>query len=602
MPKLLTIAAVLLFSIHGFCQRIERDTKIVEVENSLMPYVPVKDFPGWNIRDRMKAYRVPGLSIAVIENYKISWAKGYGLADTIKKIPVDVTTMFSAGSISKLVTAAGAMILVEQGKLSLDTPINQFLTSWKINENEYTVKTPVTLRMLLSHTAGTSQSAYFGFTPDKVTFPTVVEILNGTPASESRPVVVNSEPVKEFRYSGGGSLIAQLAMMDATRVDFAPLMQQLIFGKLGMAHSTFEQPLPGKFVGKAAWAYSAASWFKGMPYVYPQQAAAGLYTTPTDLAKFFISLQQAYRGKSGLLSERMTKLMMTSQAKVSEGTYKETIGIGPFLIERADNTEGKGRYFEFTGVNAGFLAYGIGSVEGGNGVVIMLNSGDDVNGIGKEIRRAVAKTYGWYKFLPEEIIPTVLPQAQLEEYEGRYRKSIDEVIYIRREKNYLVEKINDGQDIYCFPVAKDTIAFTDYNVKGAFLKDSNGLVNALKIDWNEKPMMKMQPEEFSPTECLARKDYKGAKKGFRSMNMNEYAITYRIYDLLHQSNFDIEAARTLLEVATEQHPNAAIVYCRWGDFYEMQHNREEAIRSYRHAFELDPNDVEIREKLERLKQ
>lgn len=565
-----------------------------------MPFVPVKDFPGWNIADRMKHYKVPGVSIAVIKDFKIDWAKGYGLADTAKNAPVTTETMFSAGSISKFVAAVAALNLVQNKKLDLDAPINNYLTSWKIAENDFTRRTPVTLRMLLSHTAGTSQASYFGFTPDKKPFPSVTEILNGVEISESRPVVVNSEPKKEFRYSGGGTLIAQLAMMDVSRQSFADLTQETVFSPLAMNNSTFAQPLPDKYQAQAAWAYSSASWFRGMPYVYPQQAAAGLYSTPTDLAKFLIDVQKSYRGDGKILNQAIAKEMLTVQASVSDGSYKEQIGVGPFLLQRTDNTEERGIYFEFTGVNAGFLAYGIANLSEGNGVVIMLNSGDDVNGLGKEIRRSIAKTYGWYKFLPEEITPLNLKTSELDQFVGRYRKGVDEVIYLRREKNYLVENINQGNDIYCFPTAADTIVFTDYNIKGEFGRDEKGNVVSLKSEWQDKPMPRMKPNEFTPSELLRAKRYAAAKTGFREMKMNEYQITYLAYELLNQKPTDAEAVKTVLELALEQHPKSSIVYSRWGDFYIYLNDLANALKNYRKASEIDPNDKQVKEKITEL--
>jgi CubicO group peptidase (beta-lactamase class C family) len=580
-------------------QTTEVSNKIKQVEDNLIPFVPVKGFNGWNIIDRMKHYNVPGVSIAVIKDYKIAWAKGYGLADTTMKIPVTTTTMFSAGSISKLVSAVTALKLVQSNQLQLDRPINDYLTSWKITENVFTKKTPITLRMLLSHTAGTTQSAYFGFTPDKKPLPTIVDILSGSEISESRPVVVNSEPKKEFRYSGGGSIIAQMAMMDVSKQSFANLTQQTIFDKLGMKNSTFEQPLPQKYSSKAAWAYSYASWFKGMPYVYPQQAAAGLYTTPTDLATFFIDVQKSYVGKGTILNQDLTKQMFTSQANVADGSYKEQIGVGPFLIQRTDNKDSKGVYFEFTGVNAGFLAYGIASIEGGNGVIIMLNSGDDVNGLGKEIRRAVAKTYNWYNFLPTEINPMKLAEPILKSYVGRFRRAVDEVVTITKEKDYLVEKINDGNNIYCFPIAKDTIVFTDYNIKGYFAKNEKGEIISLRTEYQtpEQAWVKMKDDEFTPSEYLKAKKFNAAKEGFKQMNMNEYQITYLAYDLLNKKPVDLEGVKTILELAQEQHPNSSIVYSRWGDYYQKISDKINAIKNYQKALVLDPNDKQTKETL-----
>lgn len=596
-------AVILLFltllAAPAFAQNKQVANRIQQVENNLIPFVPVKGFKGWNLLDRMKYYKVPGVSIAVIKDYKIDWAKGYGLADTIQKIPVTTKTMFSAGSISKFVMAAAALKMVENGQLELNSPINNYLTSWKIAENDFTQKTPITLRMLLSHSAGASQSSYFGFTPG-TPLPSIVEVLSGAKISETRPVVINSEPDKEFRYSGGGSMIAQLALMDVAKKSFSDLTQEVLFDRLGMKHTTFEQPLPAKFSKQSAWAYSSASWFKGMPYVYPQQAAAGLYATPTDLAKFFIDIQKSYLGKGKILSRSMAEKMLTAQQKVSDGAYKEQIGIGPFLIQRTDNKDPNGVYFEFTGVNAGFLAYGIASVNGGNGVVIMLNSGDDVNGLGKEIRRAVAKVYNWTNFLPETIEPITLSDAELEEYTGRYRMGIDEVLYLKKEQNYLVENINEGNDIYCFPISKDSIVFTDYNIKGSFQRNEQGDVVSLQNVWQEKPMPKMKADEFSPSEYLNMGKYEEAKAAFKSMNMNEYQITYLAYNLMNKKPLNLDAVKTILDLAITQHPNSSIVHSRWGDYYLKINEKPNAIKYYQKAVELDPSDQQTKDVLDGL--
>ncbi len=595
----ISLILLTLFVGQVFAQNKSLFDRIIEVENNLIPFVPVKGFNGWNILERMKYYKVPGASIAVIKDYKIDWAKGYGLADTTQKSPVTTETMFSAGSISKFLMAVTALKMVENGQIELEKPINSYLTSWKIPDNDFTKKTPVTLKMLLSHSAGTSQSSYFGFTPTQP-LPTIVEILSGAKISETRPVVVNSEPNKEFRYSGGGSIIAQLTLMDVSKQSFSTLTQQLLFDKLGMKNSTFEQPIPAKFTKQSSWAYSTASWFKGMPYVYPQQAAAGLYTTPTDLAKFFIDVQKSYIGKGKILSQATTKKMLTAQQNVSDGSYKEQIGIGPFLIQRTDNTDPNGVYFEFTGVNAGFLAYGIAGITNGNGVVVMLNSGDDVNGLGKEIRRAVAKAYNWNNFLPTELEPIKLTDTELNKFVGRYRMATDEVLYLRKEKNYLVENINEGNDIYCFPVTKDTIVFTDYNIKAGFKMNDKGEVTSLQNIYQEKPMPKMKDDEFSPSEYLKMKKYDEAKKAFALMKMNEYRITYLAYDLMNKKPLIRDAVKSILEVAIEQHPNSSIVYSRWGDYYLKINDKPNAIKSYQKAVELDPTDQQTKDTLNNL--
>ncbi|MDI9859374.1 serine hydrolase [Flectobacillus roseus] len=595
MAKIILLFLMLIVG-QSFAQSKQVQDRITQVENNLIPYVPVKGFKGWNLIDRMKYYKVPGLSIAVIKDYKIDWVKGYGMADTLKNMPVTPETMFSAGSISKLLMAVTALKMVDSQQIDLDKPINTYLTSWKIADNDFTQKKPITLRMLLSHSAGTSQTSYFGFTPAEP-LPSITQILSGAKISQTRAVVVNSEPANEFRYSGGGSMIAQLALMDISKKSFSDLTQEILFDKLGMKNSTFEQPVPKKFSNQCSWAYSSASWFKGMPYVYPQQAAAGLYSTPTDLAKLFIDIQKSYLGKGTVLSQAIAKEMLTPQVNVSDGGYKEQMGIGPFLIQRTDNNDPKGVFFEFTGVNAGFLAYGMASVEGGNGVIIMLNSGDNQNGIGKEIRRSVAKVYNWTNFLPTEIQPVNLPDIELDKLVGRYRMSTDEVLYLRKEKNYLVENINNSFDIYCFPVSKDSIIFSDFNIKGFFVRNEKDEVIGLQNIYQKKPMPKMKDDEFSPSEYLSMQKYDEAKKAFAAMNMNEGQITYLAYDLMNKKPLHLKAIKTILDVALEQHPNSSMVHSRWGDYYLKINNKASAIKSYQRALELDPNDQQLKENL-----
>ena len=589
--KLKTLNLLLLCSVVLFGQATSVKNRIKSVENGLIPYVPVQGFPAWNIYERMQHYKVPGVSIAVVNNFKLEWAKGYGLADTLKKTPVTPQTMFSAGSISKLVMAAAAFQLVQEQKISLDEPVNQYLKSWKIPENDYTRQTPITLRMLLSHTAGTSQTSYFGFTPDKKNLPTILDILSGQPNAESRGVVVNSEPKKEFRYSGGGSMIAQLALMDVSGEGFEALCDRALFQALGMSQSTFAQPLPSKFQAQAAWGYSYAPWYEGMPYVYPQQAAAGLYATPSDLANFLIEIQQALRGQGKVLSQASAQTMVMPVAKVSEGGFREEIGVGPFLLQRIDNQDAQGRYFEFTGVNAGFVAYLIGNITEGYGAVIMLNTGDDFNGLGKEIRRAIAQTYGWHNFLPSAIQPKKWTKAELGRVVGRYRLGPDEVMSFRREGDHLIQVINEGLPIPCFPIAKDSIVLTDFNIKAHFRFDAQGRAISFQSAYQPNAIPRMAADEFTPTELINAQRLPEAKALFRTQQLNVYQITYKIYELLNRKPVgNFAAAKMLLELAEEQHPQSAIVFVRWGDYYLKMQDRAAAIRAYERANQLDPSD------------
>jgi tetratricopeptide (TPR) repeat protein len=202
--------------------------------------------------------------------------------------------------------------------------------------------------------------------------------------------------------------------------------------------------------------------------------------------------------------------------------------------------------------------------------------------------------------LPDEVKPIQLGDEALNRLIGRYRMGVDEVLYLRKEKDYLVENINEGKDIYCFPVSKDTIVFTDYNIKAGFSFNEKGESIALQNIYQEKPMPKMRDDEFSPSEYLKRKNYVEAKKAFAAMKMNEYQITYLAYDLMNKKPLDLEAVKTILDIALDQHPNSSIVYSRWGDYYLKLNDKLNAIMNYEKAIEIDPSDENSKEILKRL--
>ncbi len=180
-----------------------------------------------NLAQAMQVYNVPGLSVAVIDNYQIAWAKGYGVIETGSSTPVGTGTLFQAGSISKPVAATAALALVEKGKLSLDEDVNQKLKTWKVPENEFTKEQKVTLRRLMSHTAGLTVHGFPGYDVD-APLPTVVQILNGEKPANTDPIRVDFVPGTKFRYSGGGVTIEQLFMIDVTGKPFPQLLRDTV--------------------------------------------------------------------------------------------------------------------------------------------------------------------------------------------------------------------------------------------------------------------------------------------------------------------------------------------------------------------------------------
>ena len=566
----------------------------------------------------MRVHGVPGVSIAVIRDYRVVWAKGYGIADSATKRRVTTATVFSAGSISKFATAIVALRLASERKVSLDAPVNDVLTHWKLPESDRTASRPVTLALLLSHRGGTSQSSYFGFAPragtDHTPYPSVVDVLRGAPGTESRPVVVNQPVGEGFAYSGGGYMVAQLTLTDAVGrapASYAALAANTVFTPLGMRWTTFEQPLPQAFATRAAWAYSSAPWFLGMPYVYPQQAAAGLYSTPTDLAELVIEVQQAYRGRGRLLDSSDVRRMLTPQAEVSRGVYLEQIGLGAFLLQRAHRSGDSTRYFEHTGVNAGFLAYAMGSVKDGNGVVIMMNNDGGAAELGREIRRAVVKVYRWPGFLLDPLKPVRAGSHRFADAEGRYQRGPDEVLQLRRGRGafagvfeeVIADGLNVGIPILTVPIGRDSLGFTDFPGVAVLQRDGSGRVTGLRIPYGDRPIPKLTSERLLPGELLRAGRWGAAETAYSALRLDESRITYAAYALLRRRplrEVDLQSACVLLSVADAQHPSSSIVPVRWAEYHLARHDTAAAVASYRTALARDSADAGTREALRRL--
>ena len=338
-----------------------------------------------SVAQLMELYKVPALSIAVIEDYKIAWAKAYGTIGTGSNAPVTTKTLFQAGSISKPVAATGALYLVEHGKLSLDEDVNAKLKTWKVPENEFTKEQKVTLRRLMSHTGGLTVHGFPGYDVDE-RVPTLVQVFNGEKPANTPPIRVDVVPGTLERYSGGGVTIEQQLMMDVTGKAFPEFMRETVLDKIGMTDSSYEQPLPAARAAMTAiGTYSDGKPVHGKWHVYPEMAAAGLWTTPTDLAMFAIEIANSRHGKSNrVLSQKMTEEMLTP---VMDGA-----GLG-FFVEK----EHPGQ-FGHNGADEGFQALLTMNSETGKGVAIMADSDNGI-AVADYVLRRVAQEYAWnYKF------------------------------------------------------------------------------------------------------------------------------------------------------------------------------------------------------------
>ena len=332
---------------------------------------------------RMAHYHVPGLSLACIHNGTVEWTQAFGVV-RVGGEPVTPDTLFQAGSISKSVTALAVLRLVEQGKLSLDADVSQYLRSWRLPSNKFTERKKVTLRELLSHTAGATVHGFEGYTAGQ-TLPTLVQVLNGEKPANSALVTIDFVPGTNFRYAGGNYVIIQQILIDVTGKPFPDLMQEVVLQPLHMEHSTFQQPIPEKLRSFEAIPYDGdGNPIEGGPHTYPEMAVAGLWTTPSDLALFGSAIQDAFAGKPGaVVSPRTAHEMLQPVAR--------DYALGFFV-----DGNGPNRYFWHPGVNAGFVAFFF-AYEEGDGLALMTN-GQNSKALGLEILHAVAKQYGWTEY------------------------------------------------------------------------------------------------------------------------------------------------------------------------------------------------------------
>lgn len=332
----------------------------------------------------LKRLNVPGVSIAVVKDFQVHWAKGYGVADVGTSRPVETSTRFQAASISKPVTAMAAVRLAQDQKLDLDADVNTMLTSWRVPVSDHTRGRPVTPRALFSHTSGADDGFGFpGYDPAALR-PRLVQILNGQTPSNVGQVLFARPPFQGYKYSGGGITVMQLALEELTAQPFADFMQATVLGPLQMTSSSFAQPPPPDVAAELARAHDGQGRAMNTAWhVYPEQAAAGLWTTPTDLARFVIEVQTAARGPSGKVLSRASAKEMTAP-----------VGAGPYAVGLAIDQRGEGWYFSHGGSNWGFQADLVGHVRKGYGVAVMTN-GDRGRAVINEIEARVAAAYGW---------------------------------------------------------------------------------------------------------------------------------------------------------------------------------------------------------------
>lgn len=400
--KTLIVVALTLVSFDAVAATTEQ--RISAIEHDVIPALVIRgeNVPVVTLAERMAQLKVPAVSVAVFNGGRIEWTRAYGYADKERRIRATPETLFEAGSISKAVSAVAALRLVESGVLDLDANVNDRLTSWQLPDDEFTTSHKVTLRTILNHTAGTTVSGFPGYART-VKIPSPVQVLEGKGNTEA--VRVWKEPGQSWRYSGGGYTIMQVMMTDVTGRSFPALMRDSVLKPLGMRSSMYEQPLPNLWQARAASGYNRGGVkVPGGWNVYPEMAAAGLWTTATDLASFALAVQRMYRVDGGVLSSRMSHIMLTP------GMNDD--GLGVFLTPDHER-------FGHGGANDGFQADLTAFIEGGKGVVIMTNS-DNGGQLAQELELTIARQYGWNGFPQTQKNVIRLAPADLARLVGHY--------------------------------------------------------------------------------------------------------------------------------------------------------------------------------------
>jgi len=362
--------------------------------------------PRWKERagltDRMRYYGVPGVSFTVIEGYEIAWAKGHGTLRSNGDANVTPMTLFHAGSIAKVVSAAALLKLVQGGRLMLDEDVNSKLRSWYIPDNEFTLREKVTLRRLLSHSGGL-EDGFTNRTPSDAVPQyltpgglapsiTIQQLLKAEPGIDvDGHTRVTAIPGSQYRYANADYAILELLIRDVTGKPFPTLMLEKLLGPLGMTSSTYEQPLPPDLRARAVTEHDHSGQpFAGDRLHFPILAAAGLWTTPSDMAGFVLEMMDSYRGKSQqILSRAMASEMFSNQIEVTQNPLADAEGFGIQLCG-----EGKSLCIVQTGGTWGSTSILWAYPETGQGAIIMTNSATG-NLIRFEILFSIAGEFGW---------------------------------------------------------------------------------------------------------------------------------------------------------------------------------------------------------------
>jgi CubicO group peptidase (beta-lactamase class C family) len=555
---------------------------IRKVEEGLLPPLPVNGERTWTLTERMKYYNVPGVSIALIDQFKIAWARGYGIADRSSGAPVTTETLFQASSMSKTITAAAAIRLAEKHVLNLDAPIESQLKSWKLPASEF--KKPITLRMLLSHRAGLNVPGFPGFEQGE-TLPTILEQFDGLGASNTQPLRIVMEPGTKFRYSGGGYLLAQQLMMDVTGKSFDEIIRTEILEPLGMKHSYYNHPPSAEQLKFAAAGHDEnGDVIAGKFRIHTDLAASGLWTTPSDYALFIIALQNSIKGKpNSLLTAASAKAMITAE--------NGPMGIGVFASPRKNVN-----YMVHPGNNWGFYSIYFAHPQNGYGVVVFANH-DNGSALVNEIVRAVAHEHRWQDFLPMFVNRTQPSIQDLDSCIGRYKISTDDVLSIRRSAHHLIGSTTFSNEFELFPVGKMRFVHPEEAITYNFENQEVSITNDYSFEGfgeETNKAVRMNERELTPSELLDADKTEEALALLETIVTQDSAaidssvLVSRAQALIHRGK--PKAAFELMTWTSQKFPGIASVYDAMAEAASALNDNDHAIEASQKVLEALKTD------------
>ncbi len=487
--RALTLCAALALLVSASAFAGDRHDPAIDalLANGLRPTVlqPDAALPKWSLQARMEEHHVPGVAIAVLRDGKLVHSAGYGTREAGARSGVDADTLFSVGSVSKVVTATTTLRLAAEGKLALDQDINTYLRSWKVPATPTVPAPKLTLRMLMSHTSGLGVHGFADYLPGEP-LPTLLQTLDGTAPAKNKPIRLVHTPGERSDYSGGGVMVEQQVLEDVTGQPLDAIARAQVFDPLGMQRSRYTDPQPD--TDNIAKAHDGEGALTALPrgwQSFPEQAASGLWTSANDMAAFVAALTASYRGQVNFLPRPIATDMMT---EVSPSWH----GLGPRL-----DGAGQTRIFHHGGSNDSYRAWIEGYLETGDGLVILTN-GENGADLAAEIRNALSDAIGHGVNPPVRTVALDLSDARYADYAGIFERDNSIPMDQRRaladffDIPALQVKVANGEvrvgmagaprDGQVLPISPNRFVSPDIDgLQIEFLRDAGGKVSVLTV-------------------------------------------------------------------------------------------------------------------------